>query len=98
MWSGWSQNSISSKHPMHEPLRGGASLAVEAGAVEPKASTARVLDHVVVARPLGRAAPPLGRDALRALRLGHLMQHAAPAEMPGRAVRHDRQDLSRLGA
>ena len=64
---------------MHEPLRGGVATVVEAGAVEPEAAAGRVLDDVVVARLLGRAAPPFRGDALGALRLGHLMQDAAPA-------------------
>src|SRR4051794_28588865 len=39
----------SSKHPVHEPLRGGAGLAVEAGAVEPETTALHILDDVVVA-------------------------------------------------
>src|SRR5437016_4564002 len=75
-------DSCSSKHPMHEPLRGGLAAVVEAGAVEPEAAALAILDHVIVARLLGRPVPPLRRDAFRALRLGHLKEDATPTELP----------------
>src|SRR5690349_9715158 len=87
----------SGEHAVHEPLRGGIDVAVETVAVEPEATAACVLHDIVVARPLTRPAPPLGRDALGALRLDHLMQRAAPAEMPRRAVGHHCQHLGPLG-
>src|SRR5262245_15645422 len=85
----------SCKHPVYEPLWG--ALPVKALAVEPEAAALGILDEVVVARAFGRVAPPFGRDALRALGLGYLMQHAAPAELPRWSIGHDCQHVSWLG-
>src|SRR5215472_2135334 len=81
--------SSSRKQAVHEPARRHGLARVEALAVEPEAAAGLVLDQVVVARRRRRAAaPPFGGDALRALRLGDAMQHAAPAEAPRRAFGH----------
>src|SRR5204863_8983404 len=90
--------SSSSKHPMHEPLRGGGAAAIEAGAVEPEVAAFSIFDDVIVARLLGRAAPPFRRDALGALRFGHLIEDAAPAELSRRPLRDERDDLRGLRA
>src|SRR5262252_8468259 len=92
----WAGMTYSCEHSVYEPLWG-VTLPVKAGAVEPEAAALRILYEVVVACVFARAAPPLGRDALRTLSFGYLMQHAAPAEMPRRSVGHDRQHVGRLG-
>ncbi len=81
-----------------------ASFAVKAPAVEPIALSPAVFDAVIVAglpgqarRPGLHVAPPLRRDAFRAVAALNPMRDAAPTEQHGRAVGHFGHRFDRLG-
>jgi hypothetical protein len=76
---------------------GRAVLAVEALAEQPVAPAGGILDHIVVAGPGGRAAPPFRCDALRPLGARHVPRHPAPGKAHRRPVGHRGHGLDRLG-
>src|SRR6185369_18071265 len=77
----------SRKHSVQEPTRIGAvrgEIAIEAGAEQPEAQTAFVLDAEVVARGTAMLAPPGALNALGAFGGDHLVQRPPPFEAQGR--------------
>ena len=88
---------MSCEKTMHEPARARRLAHEEAFAKHPKSAPLGILRAEIIAGERALAPPPpFGRDALRPLEGGDLMQDAAPAKPQRRAIRHAGDGLDRL--
>src|ERR1700683_1637375 len=73
---------------MHEPARARGLGLVKTFAKEPEPASLAVLGAEIIARENGLLLPPFRRDPLRSFDGGDFVQHAPPAKLDRRTIRH----------
>src|SRR5262245_58588421 len=79
---------------MDEPACLACLASIETFAIEPEALSCFVFNTKIIAgEPIRAASPPFIGDTFWLVRHGDGMSLATPAELPGRAIRHESDDI-----